>query len=256
MEEGVIYCSLDGNSDYVLGEDYGFNYELYYRDSFGDHRLTQQGLDETSFDAGRYWSDALAPGRAYYVQVQTISRKIKELRDSDWSDFMLLADYSDSEASRKDAPARVASSKKEEPVIEGWKPVTQDEIKRYAVYGKENPVLLADEKNSYGVTIQNAMHGKLCFDSLEAALNGYTIGRTYNIYPAGQTAYRMNEKAKFTLSIPKALQAGSREYCMICVTENGVPVVLKDLDTNPETITFETNVYYAFALVYKDAIAK
>lgn len=39
---------------------------------------------------------------------------------------------------------------------------------------------------------------------------------------------------------------------MISVTENGRPIVLEDLDSDPETITFETDTYYAYALVYKD----
>lgn len=46
----------------------------------------------------------------------------------------------------------------------------------------------------------------------------------------------------------------NREFRMICVTEKGVPVILKDLDSNPENITFATDTYYAFALVYKDIV--
>ena len=39
---------------------------------------------------------------------------------------------------------------------------------------------------------------------------------------------------------------------MLVVTEDGKPAVLKDLDSASDTITFETDAYYAFALVYKD----
>ena len=39
---------------------------------------------------------------------------------------------------------------------------------------------------------------------------------------------------------------------MISVTEGGSPLVLEDLDSDSKTITFETNTYYAFALVYSD----
>lgn len=39
---------------------------------------------------------------------------------------------------------------------------------------------------------------------------------------------------------------------MICVTQKGLPVVLNDLDKKMDTITFETNTFYAFALIYKD----
>lgn len=54
--------------------------------------------------------------------------------------------------------------------------------------------------------------------------------------------------------IAKELQAPNREYKMICVTKGGIPVILDDLDANPNTITFETDTYYAFALIYKDAV--
>ncbi len=64
----------------------------------------------------------------------------------------------------------------------------------------------------------------------------------------------MDSAAKITLSIPKALQADNRDYKMICVSKDGQPIVLDDLDLNPDTITFETDSYYAFALVYKDVV--
>ena len=38
---------------------------------------------------------------------------------------------------------------------------------------------------------------------------------------------------------------------MICVTENGLPIILNDIDKDANTITFETENYYAFALIYK-----
>ena len=103
------------------------------------------------------------------------------------------------------------------------------------------------------MVIQNAMQGKLCYDSFEAVLGDWVIGRTYNILPSGRAVYRMDSKARITLSIPKSLQAPGREYKMICVTEKGLPVIFNDLDRDSGTITFETDVYYAFALIYRDA---
>lgn len=138
-------------------------------------------------------------------------------------------------------------------VTPAWKPTTPDEKKRYAVVGKEKVSYTADAANTYSVTIKNAMQGKLCFDVFESVLGDYTIGRTYNILPNGKRAYAMNDSAAITLTIPKELQAEGRQFKMICVTENGIPVVLEDLDKSAETITFKTNTYYAFALVYKDA---
>ena len=112
------------------------------------------------------------------------------------------------------------------------------------------------KNNVYPVTVKNAMQGKRCFESFEAVLGDYTIGRTYNILPNGKRLYKMDKSVTITLSIPKELQAAGREFEMICVTEKGVPVILKDQDKDSATITITTDKFYAFALAYKDAKAK
>ncbi len=38
---------------------------------------------------------------------------------------------------------------------------------------------------------------------------------------------------------------------MICVTKGGQPIVYEDLDSDPETITIETDKFHAYALIYK-----
>ena len=68
--------------------------------------------------------------------------------------------------------------------------------------------------------------------------------------------YKMDKAVTITLSIPRELQAAGREFEMICVTEKGVPVILKDQDKDSATITITTDKFYAFALAYKDAKAK
>lgn len=133
----------------------------------------------------------------------------------------------------------------------GWRPATQEEIKRYNAYGKEQPKFVGDANNAYNVTLENAMQGPLCYDSFEAVLGDYTIGRTYNIMPDNKKVYKMGSKAKIVLDIPTTLQGENREYKMICVTENGLPIVLNDIDKDASTIIFETDTYYAFALIYK-----
>ena len=91
----------------------------------------------------------------------------------------------------------------------------------------------------------------MCFKSFEAVLGDYTIGRTYNIYPPSGTAYSMDKEIQITLNIPAAVYRENRDYKMICVTENGQPIVYNDLDNNPGTITIKTNKFYAYALIYK-----
>lgn len=132
-----------------------------------------------------------------------------------------------------------------------WKPVTPDEIKRYACKGNEIIDYTLAKENAYPIVIMNAMQGQLCFNSFEAVLGDYTIGRTYNIYPIQNLTYSMDKEVEMTIRIPKAIYQADREYKMICVTKGGQPVILDDLDKVPETITFRTNQFYAFALIYK-----
>ena len=172
------------------------------------------------------------------------------MTDSDWSDMLPVnANTQNSSTSKKESAASTETI-----VPEIWKPMTPDEIRRYAAYSSEKAEYTADAKNAYTVVIQNAMQGKKCFDSFETVLDGYTIGRTYNILPSGKAVYKMDSRARITLTIPKELQKENRVFRMVCVTAEGVPVILDDLDSDSATITFETDTYYAFALIYKDAI--
>lgn len=66
----------------------------------------------------------------------------------------------------------------------------------------------------------------------------------------------MDKAVTITFSIPKELRAVDCEFEMICVTEKGVPIILKDQDKDPAPITISTDKFYAFALAYKDAKVK
>lgn len=247
--DGVVSCALSDDSGYTLGEDYRFGAELYRRDSEGYYRVrTQTGSDEKGVIN---FSKYIKSGTVYYVRVLTQSEDVTKYLSSDWSDYIPLD---------PDAAANIPDANEEEQEEERqeqqWEPSTPDELKRFAACGSEEIVYTADAKNAYSVTIQNSAQGEMCWVSIEAALGGYTVGRTYNIFPSDEIVYKMDSKARITLSIPEALQADNREFRMISVTENGRPVVLKDLDSDSKTITFETDTYYAFALVYKDTAKK
>lgn len=135
--------------------------------------------------------------------------------------------------------------------IKTWKPQTPDEKKRYACMGTEPVQYTLAKDNAYRIVIENAMQGPLCFASFESALDGYTIGRTYNIYTLPNNVYSREQEVQFTLTIPEAVYKEGRNYKMICVTKNGVPVIYDDLDDEPRTITVRTNKFYAYALIYK-----
>ncbi len=145
-----------------------------------------------------------------------------------------------------------SSSSSSESSTNKWAPNTPDEIKRYSVVGTEQITPFVDKSSGFTLTIKNTMQGPNCYAVFESVLNGFTIGRTYDIYPNGQKIQTTDKEIAFSFEIPKALLKENRTYQMICVSQNGQPVILKDLDTKPNTITIKTNKFYAFALVYKD----
>lgn len=132
-----------------------------------------------------------------------------------------------------------------------WKPTTPDEKKRFACVGGEIVEYTMQKGSAYPLEIRNSVQGPKCFVSFEAVLGGYTIGRTYNIYPDRNKTYGMDKEVQFTMTIPKSIYKVGREYKMVCVTENGLPVIYEDLDDDPKTITIKTNKFYAYALIYK-----
>lgn len=67
---------------------------------------------------------------------------------------------------------------------------------------------------------------------------------------------RTIDKIRITLSIPEHLKKTdgekTREYAIIRV-HNGQAAVLVDMDTDPDTITIDTDRFSIYAIVYKDA---
>lgn len=244
--EGKVTCTLPEAGNYELGTDYGFNYELYVHGS--NSAIAQRGIDSSEFNFSEY----IKPDNVYYVRVRTISRDIVKYVDSAWSELIRIG--SDAASTPQEEDKDQEQNQEEEQDQGGWKPSTPDEIKRFALCSSEEVDFTVDTKNAYAVTMQNSVQGEKCFVSFEAVLGDYIIGRTYNIFPSVGTVYQMDSKARITLNVPKTLQADNRKFRMISVTENGRPVILEDLDSNAETITFETDTYYAFALVYKDTV--
>lgn len=242
----VDYPNVAMFSPWQLSSEYGTNYKDGY----------------ISFNLNAYLLDhyGLKPGKGAKLQVRATSKNTVKCRHSEWVWCAFDDGAADDNTSHGDSSSSSDSSPSDdsdsvtEVVYEEWKPGTPEEAKRYAAYSKEKVDFVAEAGN-YTVSVKNAMQGPRCFDSFEAVLGDFSIGRTYNIYPGGRVEYKMDSKARITLSIPKALQAAGREFKMICVTANGLPIVLDNLSSDPETITFETDTYYAFALIYKDAIA-
>ena len=225
MESGSLTVTYDKSGG--TGETVTVDYDLWRGEKIKDVPVDEK------VDAVIY--KIVAPGE---MQLWNVS---KPAGQEYWSSYLPVTIYKKTE-SKAEAP-------------KAWKPTTPDELKLYAVFSQEEVNFTTDAKNSYAVNIYNALQGPLCLDSFEAVLDDYTIGRTYNIIPSDEVTYQiyqMDSKARITLEIPTAFQKADRDLKMICVTENGRPIVLEDLDSDQNTITFETDTYFAYALIYKD----
>lgn len=87
---------------------------------------------------------------------------------------------------------------------------------------------------------------------------GYLVGASYDITMEKKVddkeAVQLSRTfypVQFTLEIPKDLQKSDREYAMARL-HDGTAEVLKDLDEEAGTITFETDRFSYYTLVYKD----
>ncbi|MFI3214917.1 MAG: hypothetical protein R3Y24_16525 [Eubacteriales bacterium] len=146
-----------------------------------------------------------------------------------------------------------SESSEEAPVAKPWQPTTPDEIRRFAMAEKADPVVALAGSNAYPVTVKNAVQGTLCVAVMELYMGeGYTLGRTYDIMPNNKMVYNMDGSVTITMQIPDSISADGRTYEMVCVSEDGMPSVLKDQDNDPTTITFTTDKFYAFGLCYRD----
>lgn len=151
----------------------------------------------------------------------------------------------------RDEPGNDSGNSSDEDNADTWKPTTPDEVRRYAYVGKEPVRCTLSQENAYPVGVENSVQGPMCIQVFEAVCGDYTIGRTYNIYALSGTTYTTDQKVRITIEIPQAICKKDREYKMVCVTQGGLPVLYDDLDSDPDTITIETNTFYAYALIYK-----
>lgn len=238
--DGVITLSLPETDDeaYEIGTDYGFGYQLL-RNGAGSG---QGARDENILD---FRSQVGRQDGVYFIKVRTVSRHLNKYQDSDWSEPIPIN------------PSEQQSGSEDSGSSGAWVP-TPEEMKLFEACGSEEVIYTESASNVYNVTIKNSIQGFLCWNSFHSVLGNYTIGRTYNIYPTDSgMVYKMDSKARITLTIPEFLRAENRLFRMIVVTEDGKAAVLEDLDSDPNTITFETDTYYGFALAYRDkAVSK
>lgn len=90
-----------------------------------------------------------------------------------------------------------------------------------------------------------------------AAATGKTVGAyinvdLYTITKKGTvTAIRNTaEPITMTFGLPGRIANAGNSVSVICIDQDGKPVVMEDTDTDPKTLTINTNVFGVYAIVY------
>lgn len=73
----------------------------------------------------------------------------------------------------------------------------------------------------------------------------------YRINKQGKVAYIRNTTApvSMVIGVPASMQNAGHTFSVICMV-NGQPVVMEDMDSDPMTITINTNTFGSYAIVY------
>lgn len=95
--------------------------------------------------------------------------------------------------------------------------------------------------------------------AVESAANGYTVGEYIDIELLKQIGDRPWENIhetkkpiRITINIPERLLGVEGREFAIARVHNGTAQLLTDLDSEPATITFETNEFSTYAILYRD----
>ena len=115
--------------------------------------------------------------------------------------------------------------------------------------GSNAEILLTAEKidsvsESDGIAVRNALNGFQVWQYLDINLYKIIDGTRYKLTGTDRAV-------TVKIVIPEALRENGAEYAMIRL-HNGEAAVLKDLDNDADTITFETDRFSLYAFVYKD----
>lgn len=110
----------------------------------------------------------------------------------------------------------------------------------YGLTGSEKPYAKffnLDAKKSplakNAIDLAAASQGATVGPMLNIELGKMTSGK-YSLLPAEGAAIRIS------LGIPKSFAQSGKTYAVICVRAGGAVSVLQDVDTNPDTVTFDT----------------
>lgn len=97
-------------------------------------------------------------------------------------------------------------------------------------------------------------------EAVESVANGYTVGEYIDVELLKQigssewTNVRETKKPiRITVNIPKGLLGVDGRTFAIARVHNGKAELLKDLDNDPDTITFETSEFSTYSILYRDS---
>ena len=98
--------------------------------------------------------------------------------------------------------------------------------------------------NTDGAAIREALNGYKMWQYLDINLYRIIDGTRYKLNGTGAPV-------TIKINIPEALRKSGREYAMVRV-HNGAGELISDLDSSADTITFATDRFSVYVLVYKD----
>lgn len=96
--------------------------------------------------------------------------------------------------------------------------------------------------------------------AVESAANGFTVSQYLDIELLKQVGdrtpeniYETNKPVRIKLEIPENLLGDPNREIAIMRVHNGRALFLADLDSDPQTFTFETSTFSTFAILYRDS---
>lgn len=146
-----------------------------------------------------------------------------------------------------------------------WQPTTSEELES-ATYRSSTPpsyIWKWEDGGLINYKIVNEMQGTSYITKIKSMImeegsgvTGWQIANTYNFYVDDFTKtkpiYSTEKKAMISLMIPEGMRKPNRNFVLVCIGKDGESYIYKDLDKDNNTITIETNQFYAYTLLYKD----
>jgi len=258
LNASTVWWDADGTINWsVVKDSYAYQYSfVLYRDGvrvvggYADNDYVVDGKEVDYFYDYYFIPYLTIPGK-YTVELRVLSSDIEKKANSDLAYSGEYTVYDNGDVEYVD---NAPTDKGDGASSNSWSPSTEEDKARYSYKGSQPISFTASNAGDYKVVqVMGDVQGQKFFDSVETVLGSYKIGCTLSVVLDYQKLYDIENPITITIKVPDQVKAEGRTYIMIGVDKDGVPYVQKDLDTNPDTITFEVDKGYAYALCYLDA---